>query len=41
LEITWWELEPRLWFNVAQNRTGEWIEDGILLLKEQIEKSLN
>jgi hypothetical protein len=40
LEITWWELERRLWFKVAQNRTGEWIEDGILLLKEQIERSL-
>ncbi|HEX9840420.1 MAG TPA: hypothetical protein VGA72_13805 [Anaerolineales bacterium] len=40
LEITWWELERRLWFKVAQNRKGEWIEDGILLLKEQIERSL-
>jgi hypothetical protein len=40
LEITWWEMEGRLWFKVAQNRTGEWIEDGILLLKEQIERSL-
>ena len=40
LEITWWEMEPRLWFKVAGNRTGEWIEDSIPLLKEQIEKSL-
>jgi hypothetical protein len=40
LEITWWEIERRLWFKVAGNRTGEWIEDSIPLLKEEIEKSL-
>ena len=40
LEITWWEVERRLWFKVAQNRRGEWIEASIPLLKEQIEKSL-
>ena len=37
LEITWWEMEGRLWFKVAQNRRGDWIEAGIPLLKEQIE----
>src|SRR5687768_9027869 len=40
LEITWWELERRLWFKVAQNRTGDWIKDSIPILKEQIEISL-
>jgi hypothetical protein len=40
LEITWWKKENRLWFKVADNRTGEWIEDSIPVLKEQIEKSL-
>src|SRR5688572_17769732 len=37
LEITWWELEGRLWFKVAYNRTGDWMEDSIPLLKDQIE----
>ena len=37
LEITWWELEGRLWFKVAHNRTGDWMEDSIPILKEQIE----
>jgi len=37
LEITWWESKRRLWFKVAGNRTGDWIEDSIPLLKEQIE----
>jgi len=37
LEITWWETESRLWFKVAHNRRGEWIEASIPLLKEQIE----
>ena len=39
-EMTWWEMEHRLWFKVAGNRTGEWIEDSIPLLKERIERSL-
>jgi hypothetical protein len=41
LEITWWELERRLWFKVAQNRRGEWMEDSIPQLKQHIEKSLD
>jgi|SRR5687767_5378768 len=41
LEITWWETEGRLWFKVAGNRTGHWIEDSIPVLKEQIEKSID
>jgi hypothetical protein len=40
LEITWWENKHRLWFKVAENRTGTWIEDIIPVLKEQIEKSV-
>jgi hypothetical protein len=40
LEITWWEIKHRLWFKVAGNRKGEWIEESIPLLKDQIEKSL-
>jgi hypothetical protein len=40
LEVTWWGAEHRLWFKVAKNRIGDWIEDSIPRLKEQIEKSL-
>ena len=38
LEITWWEPEGRLWFKVAQNRRGDWIEASIPILKAQIER---
>jgi hypothetical protein len=41
LEITWWESKHRLWFKVAENRTGPWMEESIPILKEQIEKSTN
>lgn len=37
LEITWWESKHRLWFKVAENRKGTWMEASIPLLKEQIE----
>lgn len=40
LEITWWETEHCLWFKVSENRTGQWIEDSIPRLKQQIEASL-
>jgi hypothetical protein len=39
LEITWWESNHHLWFKVAENRRGTWIEDIIPVLKEQIETS--
>jgi hypothetical protein len=40
LEITWWESEPRLWFKVSSGRTGEWIDEIIPALQEEIEKAL-
>ena len=40
VEITWWETAGRLWFKLAGNRRGDWIEDSIPVLKEQIEKLL-
>ena len=40
LEITWWDVEKRLWFKVAKGRTGEWIEDTLPKLKEEIEGNL-
>jgi hypothetical protein len=39
LEITWWESKHRLWFKVAENRIGTWIEAIIPILKKQIETS--
>lgn len=39
LEVTWWRREGRLWFKVAANRTGPWIEDTVARLKGQLERS--
>src|ERR1700752_5223048 len=40
LEITWWEIENRLWFKVAKGRTADWINESMAELKKQIEISL-
>lgn len=40
LEITWWEVENRLWFKVAKSRMGEWMDETLTKLKEQMEVSL-
>lgn len=40
LEITWWESKNRLWFKVADGRTGKWIEESMLQIKEEIQKLL-
>ncbi len=40
LEITWWEFKNRLWFKVANGRTGTWITESIAALKKKIENSL-
>ena len=40
LEITWWELENRLWFKVAKVRNGDWIDEALPKLKKEIESSL-
>jgi hypothetical protein len=37
LEITWWESKNRLWFKVADGRTGKWIEESMPQLKEEIQ----
>lgn len=41
LEITWWERGNRLWFKVADNRAGIWIDEGIPSLKKRIEHALH
>ncbi len=38
LEMTWWESEHRIWFKVANGRSGEWMLESLPQLKEQIEK---
>jgi hypothetical protein len=40
LEVTWWESKHRLWFKLANGRKGEWIDESMPRLKEQIEKAL-
>lgn len=40
LEITWWEVENRLWFKVAKGRIGEWIDKVLSKLKKEIERDL-
>ena len=40
VEITWWKTKQRLWFKVADNRTGEWISASLPKLKEEIEQQL-
>ena len=40
LEITWWPAKRRLWFKVARNRRGEWIEKAVPQLKRKIESKL-
>jgi hypothetical protein len=41
LEITWWESKNRLWFKVADRRTGQWIEENMPQIKEEIQKILH
>ena len=41
LEITWWERQNLLWFKVAENRRGKWMDDALTKLKKEIEVSLN
>jgi hypothetical protein len=41
LEVTWWEKEHRLWFKVADNRAGIWIDESLPVLKKKIEHALH
>jgi hypothetical protein len=41
LEITWWEKENRLWFKVADNRAGTWLDESLPVLKKKIEHALH
>jgi hypothetical protein len=40
LEITWWGRKNRLWFKVADGRTGPWIDETMPQMKEEIQKVL-
>lgn len=39
LEVTWWPAAGRLWFKVAANRTGPWMEEKLARIKAQLERS--
>ena len=41
LEMTWWEMEHRLWFKVADHRKATWIEEDLPVLKKKIEQALH
>lgn len=41
LEITWWKSKNRLWFKVAEGRTGKWIEESMLQIKEEFRSSFS
>ena len=40
LEVTLWPARRRVWLSVHANRGGEWIEEGLVRLREAIEGSL-
>jgi hypothetical protein len=40
LEMTWWPEARRVWFSVHDNRTGAWIEETVVRLKEAIGRKL-
>lgn len=33
LELTWWPKKNRLWFKIASNRLGDWMENAIADLR--------
>ena len=40
LEITLWASTRRIWFSIHTGRTGDWIEETVTRLKEDLEKEL-
>ena len=40
LELTWWEDKQRLWFKVADGRTGAWVGESMRQIKEEIQNLL-
>ncbi len=40
LEITLWVSARRIWFSIHTGRTGDWIEETVTRLKEDLERDL-
>ena len=40
LEITLWASARRIWFSIHTGRTGDWIEETLFRLKQDLEKDL-
>lgn len=40
LELTWWPKKHRLWFKVAKQRNGSWIDMCLPQLKAELEQAI-
>ncbi len=40
LEITLWASRRRIWFSIHTGRTGDWIEEAVTRLKQDLERAL-
>ncbi|SRR5258708_11469388 len=40
LEITLWASMRRIWFSIHTGRTGDWIEETVTCLKQDLERAL-
>lgn len=36
LELTWWPEKQKLWFKIASNRRGEWMEPAISTIRASL-----
>lgn len=36
LELTWWPEKNRLWFKIASNRRGDWMESAISAFRSSL-----
>ena len=36
LELTWWPEHRRLWFKIAKNRRGEWMDEVMSRFQQQL-----
>lgn len=41
LEITWWPMERRLWLSVHANRSGDWVDNAVMRVKEELSSRLS
>ena len=36
LELTWWPEKQKLWFKIASNRRGEWMDSAISTIRARL-----